>query len=55
MQQVAGEDGKVKSAKVTDVFAALFSRPSSNKWVEVPPAGNKQHGHRRHLRLCIAS
>ncbi len=33
------EDGKVKRAEFTDVFAALFSRPSSNKWVKVPPAG----------------
>lgn len=32
-------DGKIKRAEFTDVFAALFSRPSSNKWVKVPPAG----------------
>ncbi|CAN5620734.1 hypothetical protein BH24ACT26_BH24ACT26_15880 [soil metagenome] len=31
--------GKVKRAEFTDVFEALFSRPSSNKWVKVPPAG----------------
>jgi hypothetical protein len=30
------EDGKVKRAEFTDVFAALFSRPSSNKWVKCP-------------------
>jgi predicted RNA-binding Zn-ribbon protein involved in translation (DUF1610 family) len=33
------EDGKVKRAEFTDVFAALSSRPSSNKWVKVPPTG----------------
>jgi hypothetical protein len=41
------EDGKVKRAEFTDLFATLFSRPSSNKWVKgcprqcpgsVPPA-----------------
>jgi hypothetical protein len=36
------EDGKVMRAEYTDVFAALFSRPSSfqssNKWIKVPPA-----------------
>jgi hypothetical protein len=26
------------------VFAALFSRPSSNKWVKVPPAGAERKG-----------
>ena len=33
------ENGKVKRAEFTDVFAALFSRPSSNKWVKVLPTG----------------
>ena len=39
LKAVYVEDGKIKRAEFTDVFAALFSRPSSNKWVKVPPAG----------------
>jgi site-specific DNA recombinase len=38
------EEGKVKRVEFTDVFAALFSRPSSNRWVKVPPAGTEQKG-----------
>jgi site-specific DNA recombinase len=38
LKAVYVEDGKVKRAEYTDVFAALFSRPSSNKWIKVPPA-----------------
>jgi hypothetical protein len=38
------EDGKVSRAEFTGVFAALFSRPSSNKWVFVPPAGTERKG-----------
>jgi hypothetical protein len=33
------EDGKIKRAEFTDAFAALFSRPSSNKGVKVRPEG----------------
>ena len=39
LKAVYVEDGKVKRAEFTEVFEALFSRPSSNKWVKVPPAG----------------
>jgi hypothetical protein len=39
LKAVYVEDGKVKRAEYTDVFAALFSRPSSNEWIKVPPAG----------------
>jgi site-specific DNA recombinase len=45
------EDGKVKRAKFTDVFAALFSRPSSNNWVKVPPGGAKREGR---ISLCAS-
>ena len=39
LKAVYVEDGKIKRAEFTDVFAALFSRPSSNKWVKVRAAG----------------
>jgi site-specific DNA recombinase len=39
LKEVYIKDGKVKRAEFTDVFAALFSRPSSNKWVKVAPTG----------------
>jgi hypothetical protein len=45
-------DGKVARAEFTDVFAALFSRPSSNKWVKVPPVGTERKGRQvSYLRL----
>ena len=34
------DDGKVKRAEFKDVFEALFSRPSSNKWVKVLLTGH---------------
>jgi site-specific DNA recombinase len=53
LKAVYVEDGKVKRADFTDVFAALFSRPSSNKWVKVPPAGFEQKG--RISRVYLAA
>jgi len=55
LKAVYVEDGKVKRAEFTDVFAALFSRPSSNKWVKVPPAGHQPEGNRREQHLCRGS
>jgi hypothetical protein len=50
LKAVYVEDGKVKRAEYTDVFAALFSRPSSNKWIKVPPAGLNKRGALRRSR-----
>ncbi len=44
LKAVYVEDGKIKRAEFTDVFAALFSRPSSNKWIKVAPAGTERKG-----------
>ncbi len=39
LESVYIEDGKVARAEFTEVFEALFSRPSSNKHLSVDPIG----------------
>jgi hypothetical protein len=52
LKAVYVEDGMVKHAEYTEVFAALFSRPSSNKWIKVPPAGFVPEGNAHDLTIC---
>jgi hypothetical protein len=40
LKAVYVENGKLTRAEFTDVFAALFSRPSSNRWVKVLLTGH---------------
>ncbi|MGH2706153.1 MAG: hypothetical protein ACRDJ4_14010 [Actinomycetota bacterium] len=44
LEAVYLRDGKVARAEFTEVFKALFSRPSSNNAVKVPPRGFGQQG-----------
>jgi hypothetical protein len=52
LKAVYVEDGMVRHAEYTEVFAALFSRPSSNKWIKVPPAGAERKG-RHHIGASV--